>query len=108
MQTHRVAISHFRSASSHPGSSHPYENCAFFCHDSALIVSGVVSYLERCEGDFCLMCVCVCVCVCACVCVCVCVTINYCSVCNSCVVVWVGKECWVKGLPVLKAVFSYC
>lgn len=37
-----------------------------------------------------------------------CVTINYCSVCNSCDVVWVGKGCWVKGLLVLKTVFSCC
>jgi len=30
MQTHHVPISHFRSAFIHPGSSHPYENRAFF------------------------------------------------------------------------------
>jgi len=46
----------FRSACFHPGSSHPYENMHFCC-DSAVIVSGGVSYLERCEGDFCLICV---------------------------------------------------
>jgi hypothetical protein len=33
----------------------------FFVVTVLLIVSGVVSYLERCEGDYCLMCVCVCV-----------------------------------------------
>jgi len=38
----------------------------------------------------------------------VCVTINCCSVCNSSDVVWVGKGCWVKGLSVLRAVFSCC
>jgi hypothetical protein len=55
MQTHHVPISRFRCDCFHPGSLHPYENHAFFV-DSAVIVSGVVSYLERCEGDFCLMC----------------------------------------------------
>lgn len=50
---HPICPHLFRTACSHPGSSHPYENHAVI----AVIVSGGVSYLERCEGDFCVICV---------------------------------------------------
>jgi len=37
--------------------AHIYMRTMHFCCDSAVIVSGGVSYLDRREGDFCLMCV---------------------------------------------------
>jgi len=37
--------------------AHIQKRTIHFCCDSAVIVSGGVSYLERCEGDFCVICV---------------------------------------------------